>query len=209
MLGLLSKLAVRERQGTNTQMTQVQPTQPTPFLARSWQGGITGWIVVFGAVLVELVVGVVVNRMSMAVAAPALIAPAAIAVGFGLVQWVQMRSVRAERSSWWHMGAIAMALFTWVVWPVTPSALLPIHNARDACTMVYTATPDCVARAMSAMTSSDVTWWATGVLIVACALLARRSRIAAWATIPVAFAGCQLAGHFLDLLLLHYHFNGA
>lgn len=191
-------------------MTQVRPTQPMPFLTRSWHAGITGWIVVFGAVLVELVVGIVVNSMSVAVATPALIVPAAIAVGFGVAQWVQMRSVpAADRPSWWHMTAIGMGLFTWVVWPVTPSALLPIHNARDACTMLYTATPDCVARAMSAMSDSDITWWVTGGVIVALAPLARRSRIAAWAAIPVAFAGCQLAGHFLELLLLHYHFVGA
>lgn len=191
-------------------MTQVQPTQPTPFLTRSWQAGITGWIVVFGAVLVELVAGIVVNSMSMAVAATALIVPVGITLGFGVVQWVQMRSVpAADRPSWWHLAAIGMGLFTWAVWPVTPSALLPIHNARDACTMLYTATPDCVARAMSAMSNSDIIWWVTGGLIVALALLARRSRIAAWAAIPVAFAGCQLAGHFLELLLLHYHFVGA
>lgn len=191
-------------------MTQVQPTQPTPFLTRSWQAGITGWIVVFGAVLVELVAGIVVNSMSMAVAATALIVPVGITLGFGVVQWVQMRSVpAADRPSWWHLAAIGMGLFTWSVWPVTPSALLPIHNARDACTMLYTATPDCVARAMSAMSNSDIIWWVTGGLIVALALLARRSRIAAWAAIPVAFAGCQLAGHFLELLLLHYHFVGA
>lgn len=190
-------------------MTQVQPTPPMPFLARSWHAGVTGWIVVFGAVIVELAGGVVVNAMSMAVAAPVLIAPAAIAVGFGIVQWVQMRSVRDGRPSWWHLAAVGMALFTWVVWPVTPSALLPIHNARDACTMIYTASPGCVARAMSAMSSSDITWWVTGVAIVALVPLARRSRIAAWAAIPVAFAGCQLAGHFLELLLLHYHFAGA
>lgn len=190
-------------------MTQVQPTQPMPFLTRSWQGGMTGWIVVFGAVIVELVGGIVVNSMSMAVAAPVLIAPAAIAVGLGVVQWVQMRSVRAERPSWGHVAAIGMALFTWVVWPVTPSSLLTVHNARDACALVYTATPDCVARAMSAMSNSDITWWVTGALIVAMAPLARRSRIAPWATIPVAFAGCQLASHFLELLLVHYHFNGA
>lgn len=190
-------------------MTRVQPTQPMPFLTRSWQAGMTGWIVVFGAVLVELVAGIVVNSMSVAVAAPALIVPAAIAIGFGIVQWVQMRSVRADRPSWWHMAAIGVALFTWVVWPVTPSALLPIHSAHDACTMLYTATPDCVARAMSAMSNSDITWWVTGGLIVALAPLARRSRIAAWAAIPVALAGCQLAGHFLELLLLHYRFPGA
>ena len=180
-----------------------------PFLTRSWQAGVTGWIVVFGAVIVELVGGIVVNSMSMAVAAPVLIAPAAIAVGFGVVQWLQTRSGRDGRPHWWHLAAIGIALFTWVVWPVTPSSLLPVHNARDACTVVYTATPDCVARAMSAMSGSDIAWWVTGGLIVAIAPLGRRSRIAAWATIPVAFAGCQLAGHFLELLLVHYHFNGA
>lgn len=190
-------------------MTQVQSPRSMPFLTRSWHAGVTGWIVVFGAVLIELIVGVVVNSMSMAVAAPALIAPAAIAVGFGIVQWVQMRSFRTERPSWWHLGAAAAALFTWQAWPVTPSALVPIRNAHDACTMLYTATPDCIARASSAMTSSDVTWWVTGGLILAVAVLARRSRIAAWSTIPLALAGCQLAEHFLELLLLHYHFPGA
>jgi hypothetical protein len=190
-------------------MTQVQPTQATPFLTRSFQAGVTGWIVVFGALLVELIGGVVVNTMSVTVAAVALIVPAAIPVGIGIVQWVQMRSVRAERPSWWHLGAIAAALFIWVVWPVKPSALLQIHNARDACTMVFTATPDCVARAMSAATSSSITWWVTAALIVAMAPLGRRSRIAAWATIPLALAGCQLAGHFYEVFLLHFHFNGA
>lgn len=190
-------------------MTEVQPTPSVPFFARSWQAGIAGWIVVFGAVVVELIAGIVVNSMSMAVAAPVLIAPAAIAAGFGIVQWVQLRSVRAERPSWWHLGAIAMALFTWIAWPVTPSALLPIHTAHDACTLIYTASPACVARAASAMSNSDITWWVTAAVIVALAPLARRSRIAVWAAIPVAFAGCELAAHFLELLLLHYHFAGA
>lgn len=190
-------------------MTQVQPTQRTPFLTQPWEAGITGWIVVFGAILIEIVGGIIVNSMSMTVAAPVLIAPAAIAAGFGVVQWIQMRSARVERPSWWHMAAIGMALFTWVVWPVTPSALLAVHSAHDACATLYTSTPGCIALATSAMTGSNITWWVTGAVIVALAPLARRSRIAAWATIPVAFAGCQLAGHFLELLLLHYHFPGA
>jgi hypothetical protein len=101
-----------------------------------------------------------------------------------------------------------MALFTWVVWPVTP-AVLQTGSARSACEAIYTATPDCIARVMSTTTSSNFAWWATAGLILGLALLARRSRIAAWASIPVAFAGCQLAGHFFQLLLLHYHFVGA
>ena len=37
------------------------------------------------------------------------------------------------------------------------------------------------------------------------ALLARRSRIAAWAAIPAALAGCQLATYFLNQIVLYYH----
>jgi hypothetical protein len=35
-------------------------------------------------------------------------------------------------------------------------------------------------------------------LILIAALLARRSRIAAWTAIPAAFAGCQLASYVLS-----------
>jgi hypothetical protein len=186
-------------------MTQVQPR---PFLTQPWEAGITGWIVVFGGFLVELVAGIVTNSMSMAVAAPILIAPAAIAVGLAVAQWWQVRSSGSDRANWWHLAGIAAALFTWLVWPITPTALLPIHNAQDACMMMSTATPGCIARVNTATTGSHITWWVTFVLILALASLARRSRIAAWAAIPVAFAGCQLAAHFLQVLLLHYHVPG-
>src|SRR5258708_1544309 len=46
-------------------MTQVRPS---PFLTQPWQAGITGWIVVFGGSLLELVAGIVTNSMSMATA---------------------------------------------------------------------------------------------------------------------------------------------
>jgi hypothetical protein len=187
-------------------MTQLRPST---FLAQPWEAAVTGWIVVFVGLLVELVGGVVTNAMSMAIAAPILIAPAAVAVGFAAAQWWQVRSSGSDPANWWHLVGVAAALFTWLVWPTTPAALLPIANAREACVMMYTTTPGCIVRATAAMNDSHITWWATGVLIVALALLARRSRIAAWAAIPVAFAGCQLAAHFLEVLLLHYHTPGA
>lgn len=187
-------------------MTQVRPI---PFLTQPWEAGITGWIVVFGGLLVELVAGIVTNSMSMVVAAPILLAPAVIAVGFAVAQWWQVRSSGSDPANWWHLVGIAGALFTWLVWPTTPAPLLPIANAHDACVMMSTVAPGCIARATTAMTDSHITWWVTGVLIVALVPLARRSRIAAWAAIPVAFAGCQLAAHFLELLLLHYHAPGA
>ena len=69
-----------ERPGARTHMTQVRSS---PFLTRPWEAGITGWIVVFGGLL-ELVAGIVTNSMSTAIAAPILIAPAAIAIGFAV-----------------------------------------------------------------------------------------------------------------------------
>jgi hypothetical protein len=186
-------------------MTEVRPH---PFLTLPWQAGVTGWIVVFGGLLFELVAGVVTNSMSMAITAPVLIAPAAIAVGFAVAQWWQVRSSGSDPANWGHLVGIAGALFTWLVWPRTPAALVPIANVHDACVMMSTVSPGCIARVTGAMTGSHVTWWVTGVLIVALALLVRRSRIAAWAALPVAFAGCQLSVHFLELLLLHYHVSG-
>ncbi len=58
------------------------------------------------------------------------------------------------------------------------------------------------------MDNRNLVWWLTGALIVAAALAARRSRIAAWAAIPAALGGCTLATHFLELLLRQYHAGG-
>ena len=179
-----------------------------PFLTLPWQGGFTGWIVVFGAILAELIGSVIVGNMPTAIAAPVLAGPVVIAAGFAAVQWQQVRSSRAEPASWWHMAGIAAALFMWLAWPITPAVLTTVSGAHDTCVMLYSPTPACLSRVTAAMHDSDLVWWVTLVLIGAAALLARRSRIAAWAAIPVAFAGCTLAAHFLELLLIHYHFNG-
>ena len=55
---------------------------------------------------------------------------------------------------------------------------------------------------------AGVQWWSTAALILIAALLTRRSRIAAWAAIPLALAGCQLATHFLEQLLVYYNLSG-
>ncbi len=179
------------------------------FLAQPWQGGVTGWVVVFGALVLELIAGIVVNSMSMAVAATVLIIPAAVAIGFGCAQWLQVRASKAEPVPWWHLAGIAAGLFTWQAWPIVPSALQTVSSPRDVCTMIFTATPDCLARAASALSANHLVFWITGAVIVALGLLARKSRIAVWSATPVALAGCQLAAHFLELLLLRYHVPGS
>jgi hypothetical protein len=183
-----------------------QVTVPRALLTQPWEGGVTGWIVVGSALIAELVAGIVTDHMPMIIAAPALVIPMAVAAGFAIVQWWQVRSSNAAPASWWHLSGIAAALLTWIMYPTIPSVVAQAGNAGKACIFLQpNTTPACVRRATQAMDSRTLVWWLTGALILGAALLARRSRIAAWAAIPVAFGGCLLAFHFLELLVLYYH----
>jgi hypothetical protein len=177
-----------------------------PLLVRPFQGGMTGWIVVFGAIIVELVGGAVTNQRFLAAALPLLIAPVAVAYAFGVVQWWQVRQYGADPTSWWHLGAVAAALLIWGLWPTAPGALNGYTgSAVDACNALPTDnTADCLRHAAQALDASNLAYWLTLVLIGISALMARRSRIAVWAALPAALAGCQVATHFLEQLLLHY-----
>jgi hypothetical protein len=169
------------------------------WLTQPFEAGMTGFIVVFGAILAELIGGVVTNRMSTSVVVPVLAVPAAIALGFAVAQWWQVRSSGAEPASWWHLAGIAAGLIAWVLWPTKPGVLEGTGSAFAACNaMGSIQVPGCLQRAAQALDR----------LIVAMALLVRRSRIAAWAAIPVAFAGCELATHFMEQLLLFYNAGG-
>lgn len=182
---------------------------PAPLLARPWEGGVTGWIVVFGALLAELVAGLVTSRMPMAIAASALAFPVIVVAGFAGVQWWQVRSSKAEPASWWHLGGVAGALFTWIVYPTVPGRLAQAGNARQACLVLHgNVTPDCLQRASQAMDNHALVWWLTGAVILGAALLTRRSRIAPWGAIPAALGGCLLAYQFLVLLVVYYQPGG-
>jgi hypothetical protein len=182
-----------------------------PWLAQPFQAGMTAFVVVIGAVLAELIGGTVTNRMSTAVAVPVLLAPAAIVLVFAIAQWWQVwqwqvRSPGAEPASWWHLLGIGAALVTWGIWPTRPGSLAGAGSASDACNAMGTiSAPGCLQRAAQALDGHNVTWWGTLVLILAMALLVRKSRIAAWGAIPLAFAGCELATHYLQELLLYYN----
>jgi hypothetical protein len=177
-----------------------------PLLTQPWEAGITGWIVVFGAVAAELILSLVTYSSPAVVAVPVLLAPAAVALGVGLVQWWQTRSAGAEPAGWWHLAAVAAALFAWLIWPTAPAALAgATGSARAACNALPTTqTAQCLPLAAGALNAHNLTWWVTGAFILVAALLTRRSRIAAWAAIPIAFAGCELATYFLQALVNHY-----
>jgi hypothetical protein len=180
-----------------------------PLLTQPFEAGMTGWIVVFGALIAELAAGAVTSQMSTAVTLPVLAFPVVVAFGFAVVQWWQVYSAGAEPASWWHLGGIVAAALTWLVWPTFPGVLADAGSARAACYVLPTAgTSACLHRAAQALGSHNLAWWLTGALILAAAPLTRKSRIAAWAAIPAAVAGCEIATHFLDQLLRFYGLSG-
>jgi hypothetical protein len=185
-------------------------------LTDPWTAGVTGWIVVSVAVIAELAGGAAVaNQTSATLALLVLITPVAVAFGFAVVQWWQVRSSGAEPAGWWHLGGIAAALLTWGLWPTVPGALagsgVPggAGGGHSFCNVLPASeVPSCLYRAAQAADDHYIAWWSTFVVILLAALLARRSRIAAWAAIPAAFAGVQLATFFLNQFVLYYHLNG-
>jgi hypothetical protein len=180
-----------------------------PLLTRSWEAAVTGWVVVFGAILVEIAAAVVTNRAPMSVAAPCLIVPAVFPVAVALAQWWQVTRAHGERSSWWHLSGVAIGALLWVADPTVPSAITGAGSGRQVCGQFQAdITAGCLQRADYAVSGHTMVWLITGGLIIGLALLTRRARIAAWATLPVAFAGCSLSYHYLELLLRHYNWGG-
>jgi hypothetical protein len=181
------------------------PPRPAPLLTQPFTAGMTGWVVVFGAVIAELAGGAAVaNRTPAVIAVPVLIFPVAVAFGFAVVQWWQVRSWGAEPASRWHLAGIAAAALIWLLWPAVPGALagtraLPCTSSSQAiCHVLPTAEADYLRRVAQAFGDHGIALWPAVALILIAALLARRSRIAAWAAIPAAFAGCQLASYVLS-----------
>jgi hypothetical protein len=182
------------------------PRASVPWLAQPWEGGVTAWIVVFVAVIAVLVTATVTNNSPNSVAVPAVLAPVVVVAVFALLQWWQVSSSRTEPASWWHLIGPAAAVVVWLIFPTAPGVLGGVGDARGACAALPTTdTAGCLRLATQAYDHHNLAWWLTGVAILACALLARRSRIAAWAALPVALAGCEIASHYLQVLLSTYN----
>jgi hypothetical protein len=188
-----------------------QPPRRAPLLTQPFAGAMTGWLVIFCAVIAELAGGAVVgNQASAAIAVPVLIVPVAVVFGFAFVQWWQVRSSASEPASWWHLGGAVAAAVAWLLWPTVPAALegtgVPggMRAGHGYCYILPNPAP-CLHRAAQAADDHYLAFWCTGAVIVLAVLLTRRSRIAAYAGIPAAFAGGQLAAFFLNQFVLYYH----
>ena len=88
--------------------------------------------------------------------------------------------------------------------PRPPSTRAPAARRTCATPLPTDHTAACLPRAAQALDAAHLSWYLALVLFGVSVLLARRSRIAVWAALPAALAGCQLAAHFLEQILLHY-----
>jgi hypothetical protein len=180
-----------------------------PLLVRPFDAGLTGWLVVFPAMLIEIGGGAFAGRASPALTVPLLVIPIAVLFGVAGVQWWQVRATGSDPASWWHLAGIAVALCLWFLAPRTPQPLSASHNAVSAClTLPVPAHSDCLSRAAQAFDYASIAWFSALGLIAVAALLARRSRIAPWAAIPTALAGSILASNMLEQLLVHFGVPG-
>jgi hypothetical protein len=209
-VGDLAPACWRDGRGSETLAAVVDSeARRAPLLTRPFEAGMTGWIVVLGAILAELIGGSVTNHMSTPVVGIVLGIPVVVVLGFAVAQWSQMRSSGLAPTHWWHFAGIAAALLAWWVWPTRPGVLDGTGNAVSVCqALAANGSTTCLPRAAQAVDGHDIAWWGTAVLILLMALLVRRSRIAAWAAIPVAFAGVEFATHFMEQLLLLFNAGG-
>src|SRR5215470_12694691 len=78
-----SSLPPQVRPGATSHAPSMDDPAPTraPLLTQPFEAGVTGWLVVFGAIVAEIVGGIVTNRMSTTITAPVLAFPVAVALG--------------------------------------------------------------------------------------------------------------------------------
>ena len=182
-----------------------------PLLVRPFESGTIAGILGIAATLIAIIGGAVASRDSPLVTVPLLVIPIAVMTGFAVAQWLQMRASGADPVSCWQLLAVVVGLLLWYLSPRVPQPLADLHNARAVCSALpipLSAHADCLQHAAQAFDNARIVWWAALALILLLALLARRSRIAAWAAIPTGLVGCVLANNMLEQVLVHFGISG-
>ena len=161
------------------------------------------WIAAVCGFLVELIVTSVTNLASTPVTAWAVLAVPALLTALVAYEWWNARRYGLVLRRV-HLTGVGLGLVLWFMYPTSPSGSF---NASSAGLCEYAGQigqPGCMHRADVARLHSDVVWWSTGALILVFALLARRSRTAAWSSPVVALGGAVLALHLLEVLVRSY-----
>jgi hypothetical protein len=143
-----------------------------------------------------LIGGSVTNRMSFTVAAVTLTTPAAVFVGFAVAEWLEARrtGVTLPRG---HLAGPGLAVVLWLLHTAGGGGDLYFGKEFYCKSFIGDPAGTCLRAAGHALHNGHLVSWIGLATVAALALLARRSRIAAWSTIPIVLAGQTLALHFL------------
>ena len=173
---------------------------PLPRMARSWWASCQAGFVSIGGFFAVIIASAVTYRSSPWVMTATL---GGLVAGFTAVaayEWWAGRRLGIELSRL-QLIVVAVGLVFWQLYQTSPGDLPYDPTSAQLCAYVQRVDRPCLFEADAARLHSDIAWWSTGVLIVILALMARRSRTAAWATPAVAIAGGAVALHFLDVFV--------
>lgn len=168
----------------------------SPLIKRAGWLRIRAWIVCAAGMVAVLIGGSVTNRMSFGAAAVALVTPVAIFAGFAVAEWFEGRrtGVVLPRG---HLAGPAVAVVLWLLNTAGGGGDLNFGKAYYCKAILGDPATVCLREAGRALQHGHLVSWAGLAMVAVFALLARRSRTAAWSTIPLVLAAQTLAVHFL------------
>lgn len=168
----------------------------SPLVKRTGWLRLRAWIVCVAGLAVVLIGGAVTNRMSFAVAAATLGTPAAIFVGFAVAEWLEARRTGVVLARG-HLAGPGVAVVLWLLYTAGGGGDLYFGKNYYCQSFIGDPAVACLRDAGQALHRGHLVSWVGLAVVVALTPLARRSRIAAWSTIPIALAAQTLALHFL------------
>jgi hypothetical protein len=168
----------------------------SPLVRRAGWLRIRAWIVCAAGMAVVLIGGSVTNRMSFGVAAATLVTPAVIFAGFAAAEWLEARrtGVVLPRG---HLAGPGVGVVLWLIYTAGGGGDLTFGKHWYCRSIIGDPAAACLRDAGQALHNAHLVSWTGLAMAGTFALLARRSRIAAWSTIPLVLAAQTLAVHFL------------
>jgi len=168
----------------------------SPLVRRAGLLRIRAWIVCAAGMVAVLIGGSVTNRMSFTVAALTLTTPAVVFVGFAVAEWLEARraGVTLPRG---HLAGPGLAVVLWLLHTAGGGGDLYFGKEFYCKGFIGDPAVACLRDAGQALHNGHLVSWTGLATVAVLALLARRSRIAAWSTIPLVLAAQTLAVHFL------------
>jgi hypothetical protein len=168
----------------------------SPLVRRAGWLRIRAWIVCAAGVVAVFVGASVTDRMSFGVAAVTLATPVVIFAGFAVAEVLEARrtGVVLPRG---HLAGPGVAVVLWLIYTAGAAGDLNFGKGFYCRSIIGDPATACLRDAGHTLHNAHLVSWTGLAMVGVFALLARRSRVAAWSTIPLVLAAQTLALHLL------------